>query len=228
MSNNIFYKALATINTIGIVLITGAFVIPQLDKGDATISLNLFRSKALDNESAQGDLGKAEDHHQNSFNVWCGTKKNDCKVTFDGDRLRVNDGEGIRRSQISYIFHQRPLNDVTSKNHYTVVYKKIKTKKKGPLNYFAGTFILKSLKDDHKFKKTIVRWTGKPIGLEASNGRGRGGGVFLGNAGASASAAIRNANQINQMNIQQIQHQNKLHSLPPQYRGTVNPPYPRR
>ncbi len=224
MSNNLFYKALATINTIGIVLITGAFVIPRLDKGDATIGLNLFRSKALENESAQGDLGKAEDHHQNSFNMWCGIKKNDCKVSFEADRLRVNDGEGIRRSQIVYVFHQRPRKLVTATDHYTVVYKKRKKNKKGPMNYFAGTFILKSEKDDHKFKKAFVRLTGKPIGLEASNGRGRGGGVFLGDGGAG----IRNANYQNQMNLQQIQHQNKVNSLPPQYRGTVSPPYPGR
>ena len=223
MSNNIFYKALATINTIGIVIITGAFIIPRLDKGDTTIAPNLSRSKSLENDSAhlnlKGDLGIAEDHNQDTFNIWCGIKKNECKVTFEGDRLRVNDGEGIKRSQVVYTFHQRPVPMVTEFNHYTVVYKKIKNKKKGPFNFSSGTFIIKKVKDDHKFKKTFVRWTGKAIGLEASNRIKRGGGSF-----GDGGAGIREANYQNQLILQQTQYQNKLNSLPPQYRGTVSPP----
>ena len=34
------------------------------------------------------------------YDAWCQTYGNDCRVIFDGDRMRVNNGEGIHRSQL--------------------------------------------------------------------------------------------------------------------------------
>ena len=73
------------------------------------------------------DLGEAESaiNKMSTFNVWCGKLKNDCVVTFDGDFLKVNGGEGITAGQILMTDEKYDTDLVLGRTTtFTVTYKK--------------------------------------------------------------------------------------------------------
>ena len=49
---------------------------------------------------AIADLGPAETEVTETFDTYCGKRGNDCRVTFESGRMRVNDGKGISRDQL--------------------------------------------------------------------------------------------------------------------------------
>ena len=49
---------------------------------------------------AIADLGPAETGVLETFDAYCGKSGNDCRVTFESGRMRVNDGKGISREQL--------------------------------------------------------------------------------------------------------------------------------
>ncbi len=75
----------------------------------------------------QGNLGEAETGKRlgvvppKTYEIWCGMKGNDCKVTFDGTKLRVNDGQGITNDQTIYTELSTPREG----NLWLVTYRKI-------------------------------------------------------------------------------------------------------
>jgi len=51
--------------------------------------------------ASMADLGKAEvGVEKTSIKTWCGKRKNTCVVTFEGERMRIDDGKGISSNQI--------------------------------------------------------------------------------------------------------------------------------
>ena len=50
--------------------------------------------------AAYADLGAAETDVAETFDAYCGRSGNDCKVSFEEDRLRVDGGSGITRDQV--------------------------------------------------------------------------------------------------------------------------------
>ena len=75
---------------------------------------------------ALADLGPAETAmKKSSFNAWCGKRKNDCTVSFEGDRLLVNGTDGINKNQILRIWADKELRDFWDRNplsYYQDVY----------------------------------------------------------------------------------------------------------
>lgn len=71
------------------------------------------------------DLGPAETAmKKSSFNAWCGTRKNDCTVSFEGDRLLVNGTDGINKNQILRIWADKELREFWDRgfSYYQDVY----------------------------------------------------------------------------------------------------------
>jgi hypothetical protein len=82
--------------------------------------------------SSSADLGPAEaEMKTTSFQAWCGKRKNNCTVSFEEDRLVVNNKDGISRSQILRIWSDKEMRDFRDRNPmsyyqdvYYVTYKK--------------------------------------------------------------------------------------------------------
>ena len=115
------------------------------------------------------DLGEAEKGIQvKAFDVFCGkaTKKirNECEVTFEGNRLRVNGNEGITADQILFTELTQEMRAEgfmgygTYYQTFTVTYKKI-----DGTNGF-GKFTLIHSKTADAFKDKLASFTGKPVG----------------------------------------------------------------
>ena len=49
---------------------------------------------------AIADLGQADTEITDTFDAYCGKRGNDCRVTFESGRMRVNDVKGISRDQL--------------------------------------------------------------------------------------------------------------------------------
>ena len=75
---------------------------------------------------ARADLGPAETEMKTStFDAWCGKRSNNCKVSFEGDRLLVNGKDGIDKSQILRIWSDKELRNFWDRNpmsYYQEVY----------------------------------------------------------------------------------------------------------
>ena len=173
------------------------------------------------------DLGEAEKHFQDTYEITCGKADNNCTVVFEENRLKVNNSKGITNDQVVYILWQPYKSGLSNKVEFTIVYKKLnKTDKdskkevKDSKKYLAGTFFM-TRKQDRSFKKALAKWTGTQIGFEQSSGGGGGGMISLGDGGAG----IRNANLQNQLTLQRGNTMNQINRMPPQYRGTVRPPF---
>ena len=112
------------------------------------------------------DLGEAEIPEKTTFNIWCGKRKNDCKVSFIGDKLVVNDGLGITRDQVLVIDYF--WNSDNGDHTYTIPYKK----EDGTQS--AGVFLIKSrvkwAKKNKVFRVALVRWSGLKIEGDIESG----------------------------------------------------------
>jgi len=76
-------------------------------------------------QPALADLGPAETAmKKSSFNAWCGKRKNDCTVSFEGDRLLVNGTDGINKNQILRIWADKELREFWDRgfSYYQDVY----------------------------------------------------------------------------------------------------------
>jgi len=75
---------------------------------------------------ARADLGPAETEMKTSaFDAWCGKRNNNCKVSFEVDRLLVNGKDGIDKSQILRIWSDKELRNFWDRNpmsYYQDVY----------------------------------------------------------------------------------------------------------
>ncbi len=109
--------------------------------------------------ATKADLGEAEPAEKQTFKIWCAEKKNDCDVTFDGNRLRVNGSTGITREQIIVI--DEFCLTWQGLHTYTVAYRK----KDGSQS--SGVFIVPGFrcenKNNQKFRPALVGWAGKAI-----------------------------------------------------------------
>jgi hypothetical protein len=66
---------------------------------------------------AFADLGPAETEMKTtSFQAWCGKRKNDCTVSFEGERLLVNGKDGISRSQVIRIWSDQEMRNFWDRN----------------------------------------------------------------------------------------------------------------
>ena len=109
--------------------------------------------------AAKADLGEAEPAAKQTFKIWCAEKKNDCDVTFDGNRLRVNGSSGITRKQIiaidEFCMARQGLHT------YTVAYKK------DDGSQSSGVFIVPGWRCENinntKFRPALVGWSGRTI-----------------------------------------------------------------
>ena len=75
--------------------------------------------------SAYADLGQAEQPKAFIFDAWCGKIKNNCKVSFGGERLSVDGSSGIVPSQAKRIWLDHELRgfwDRSPGNYYYPVY----------------------------------------------------------------------------------------------------------
>ena len=76
--------------------------------------------------SVHADLGPAETEMKtSSFDAWCGKRGNNCKVSFEGDRMLVNGKDGIDKSQILRIWSDKELRNFWDRNpmsYYQDVY----------------------------------------------------------------------------------------------------------
>ena len=54
------------------------------------------------------DLGPAETEVIDTFDAYCGKRGNDCQVTFESGRMRVNDGKGISLDQLVSLKYTGP------------------------------------------------------------------------------------------------------------------------
>lgn len=76
-------------------------------------------------QAVYADLGQADQPKNLIFDAWCGKIKNSCKVTFSGDRMSVNGGQGIVAGQATRIWLDHELRgfwDRTPGNYYYPVY----------------------------------------------------------------------------------------------------------
>ena len=57
---------------------------------------------------AIADFGEAEKTKfiSKTFNIWCGERGNDCEVTFEFDRMRVNGGKAVMGNQIVLVQYE--------------------------------------------------------------------------------------------------------------------------
>ena len=112
---------------------------------------------------ALADLGEAESDatQQKVFDAWCGKPKNSCKVTFDGKRLRVNDGEGITRDQILYT--EKTFRNLFPTGYgwrYTFL---VNYRKNDGTNGL-GKFFFTHTRTSNNFTEQLSAFTGKPVG----------------------------------------------------------------
>ena len=116
----------------------------------------------LSTTAVNADLGAAEKREKVVLDVWCGEKGNDCKVTFDGQRIRVNDGKGITADQILFTQYDScaTANSFLSCNSkgFTITYKKANGSRG------SGTFIISNLETAKTFRTEVERMTGREIG----------------------------------------------------------------
>lgn len=71
------------------------------------------------------DLGSAEQPSQLKFDAWCGKIKNNCRVTFEGNRMTVDGGGGITAQQVKQVWIDHELRgfwDRTPGNYYYPVF----------------------------------------------------------------------------------------------------------
>ena len=57
---------------------------------------------------ANAGLGEAATKSQSSiYDAWCGEKGNDCKVSFTGGKITVNNSDSVKFEQLTYITKNR-------------------------------------------------------------------------------------------------------------------------
>ena len=114
----------------------------------------------------QADLGAAEtgSSQKKDFAIVCGQLKNDCIVTFEGSKLRVNESEEITGNQILFTERVRKVpTNITGfgcchHQEFSVTYKK----KDGTSSI--GKFLKMNLKTVNSFRGQLAAFTGKPLG----------------------------------------------------------------
>ena len=115
------------------------------------------------------DLGAAEEGlKKDSFDLFCGTAtkkiRNECKVTFDGQWLKVNGSKGITADQILFTDLTQQMRAEgflgygTYYQTFTVTYRK----GDGTNGYGKFTTIHRQTAED--FKEQLAAFTGKPVG----------------------------------------------------------------
>ena len=101
--------------------------------------------------------------NETSFNLWCGQVKNECVVSFEGDRMRVNNNKGIKRDQLLRVWDDQELRDfwrrtpVMNGYYDTVVYA---TYRKSDGTESTGKFIISSMKTASRFKNALAVFLG--------------------------------------------------------------------
>ena len=113
-------------------------------------------------QPALADLGPAETAmKKSSFNAWCGKRKNDCTVSFEGDRLLVNGTDGINKNQILRIWADKELRDFWDRNplsYYQDVY--YVTYKKADGSEGTGRFIFLNHQESTQFWNNLEIFLG--------------------------------------------------------------------
>ena len=74
-------------------------------------TLLLFASFLFATPSYAG-LGPAVNEASNTINAWCGKPLNDCRITFQNGKMKVDNNEGITSDQIKMINTNRTQKDV--------------------------------------------------------------------------------------------------------------------
>ena len=142
MRDKIFYRTLAAISTVGIVIIAGALLPDVLNKGNKIFAPNSNTEKNTQslNTGDEGDLIGADitgpsggTTTGNVYDAWCGKDYSECTVEFKDNRLSVNGGLGIKRSQMVNVIRERicrqyflGIKDCFESNYnkeYTITYK---------------------------------------------------------------------------------------------------------
>jgi len=118
---------------------------------------------------ALADLGPAEtEMRKSSFNAWCGKRKNDCTVSFEGDRLLVNGTDGINKSQILRVWADKELREFWDRNpmsYYQDVY--YVTYRKTDGSEGTGRFIFLNQQESTQFWNNLEIFLGperRPVG----------------------------------------------------------------
>ena len=117
----------------------------------------------------QADLGAAEEGlKRDSFDLFCGTAtkkiRNECKVTFDGQRLKVNGGKGITADQILFTDLTQQMRAEGFLGYGTYYQTFTVTYRKGDGTNGYGKFTAIHNKTAQEFKEQLAAFTGKPVG----------------------------------------------------------------
>tara|TARA_Y100001968_G_scaffold228592_1_gene211377 strand:+ start:584 stop:1063 length:480 start_codon:yes stop_codon:yes gene_type:complete len=110
---------------------------------------------------ALADLGEAETamSQKSTFDIWCGSSENNCKVSFEGDRLKVNGGEGITSDQILRTDQTWKANFWSGGTYtFTITYRK-----KNGTNSF-GKFLIRHVPTANAFTDQLSTFTGQYVG----------------------------------------------------------------
>ena len=114
----------------------------------------LLATLALPN-AVNADLGKAEIKllKERTYDVWCEKKYNKCKVTFDDEKMKVNNSKGISSDQIISMAGTPS----SASMFFTYTYK-ITYKKKDGSNAEAK-FLIANAKTLRLFKEELRKFT---------------------------------------------------------------------
>mgnify|MGYP004093494049 FL=1 len=115
--------------------------------------------------SEEGLCGAESDTsvNQASFDLWCGQVKNDCTVSFEGDRMRVNNNKGIKRDQLLLTWEDQEMREFWRRNSmvdgwYDWVF--YVTYKKSDGTESTGKFIAGNIKTASKFRNALAAFFG--------------------------------------------------------------------
>ena len=79
----------------------------QMKLFNAIAAAAVIGASFIGSSPVNAGLGEAEAGTKRTFDAYCGSKGNDCKVKFTDDRLTVNNSDGIDKGQIvKYQFSQ--------------------------------------------------------------------------------------------------------------------------
>ena len=104
--------------------------------------------------AVNADLGEAERLKQQirSYKVWCGEKFNNCTVTFDRERMRVDGGKGITPDQIIEM-NGRVSNSGSFTYFYTITYRNENGEN------IESVFLMANAKTVNNFKEELKKFT---------------------------------------------------------------------
>ena len=147
---------------------------------DKKEQINSSTIKPSEDDLGGADIFGDEEYSADSFDAKCGKKLEKCVVSFKDERLSINNGRGITRSQFVNVVSGRTcrqrtlLFGVTTSCYksqydydYTITYLTKEGKKRAALIAFRPGYLLGGVKGHERFYRELQVWLGdvlRPIG----------------------------------------------------------------